>query len=86
MKTPPAVTGRPSADSHAAYITAPWVKGRITRLTIKAAPSDSRNGVKAAKSVCPVSPTTDASEAKTSPTRAAEGIARMTEIPANKRK
>src|SRR5690349_22992268 len=87
MKTPPAVTGRPSADSQAAYMTAPIVKGRIRRLTTTPAPSAARSGVRKLRSVVPlVCCRAEKNDAKKTPKIAADGMARITEMPAKRTK
>ncbi|TMG61581.1 MAG: response regulator [Chloroflexi bacterium] len=88
MKTPLAVTGRPSADSHAAYMTAPIVNGRIRRLTTRPAPSVASSGVTKLRSVIPPLDCCriEKKDAKATPKIAADGMARMTEIPANRTK
>jgi hypothetical protein len=87
MKTPPAVTGRPRADSHAAYMTAPIVNGRMRRLTITPAERVASMGPRKPKSVMPlVCCRACVNDASTRPVTAADGMASITEMPANKRK
>ena len=86
MKMPPAVTGRPRADSHAAYTTAVFVNGRIKNVISKPAPKDASSGVRELKSAWPACCSARVSDPNPSPKSAAVGMARITEMPANRRK